>query len=95
MLESNPPDKNVQNGLSVSNWEYIASLSKNFIFSQVVPKLSVCFSFFNFQYLSIVKPDSLYIAKWAGFISKIFLKYVVPGVCAGPIANNSQIPRTI
>ena len=92
MLESNPPDKKVQIGLSETSWLVIESFKKYFIFSQVFPKLSVCSLDFKLQYLVRCKPDLLNTPKWAGFSSKIFLKTVVPEVWLGPIPNNSLIP---
>ena len=59
----NPPERKVHRGTSETNCFVIASFSKNLTFSHVVPKLSVCGLDFNFQYLFIVKPDLLKIAK--------------------------------
>ena len=92
MLESNPPDRKVHSGTSETSCLVIESFKRNSRWLQVWSKFSVCGSLFNFQYLSICNPERLKTAKWAGFNSKILLKIVVPGVCAGPIPKSSEIP---
>ena len=92
MLESKPPDKNVQSGTSDTNCLFILSSNKYLTFIQVSSKESTCGLLINFQYLWTNNPYLLNIAKLAGFNSYISLNTVVPAVWAGPIPKSSQIP---
>ena len=69
----------------------VASSTKNFIFSTVVLKSSVCSLVFNFQYSVSYILSFVITLKWAGFTSSISLNGVLPGVWLGPIPKSSFI----